>query len=89
MPFTPINILNHEPPSTTGTLITPAVLRHFETQYEKAIADSSGPMRTDTANTLKAELRTTQPTGAAGRIYFNTTTGQLWGFTDAWQEVGE
>ena len=89
MPFTPINILNHEPPSTTGTLITPAILRHFETQYEKAIADSSGPMRTGTSETLKAELLSTQPIGSAGRIYFNTTTGQLWGYTDAWQEVGE
>ena len=82
MAFTPIAIVNDE------TLITPAVLRHFETQYEQAIADSAGSMRSDTTTTLKAELRTTQPTGAAGRIYFNTTTGQLWGFTDAWQEVG-
>ena len=81
--FTPIKIINDE------TLITPAVLRHFETQYEKAIADSSGPMRTDTTTILRAELRTTQPTGAAGRIYFNTSTGKLWGYTDAWQEVGQ
>ena len=83
MAFTPITIINDE------TLITPTVLRHFETQYEQAIADSAGPMRSDTTTTLKAELRTTQPTGAAGRIYFNTSTGQLWGYTDAWQEVGE
>ena len=89
MPFTPIVIINDDPPTTEGTLITPAILRHFETQYEQAIADSSGPMRTDTSETLKAELLTTQPAGATGRIYFNTTTGQLWGFTDAWQEVGE
>ena len=83
MTFTPITIVDEE------TLITPNELRHFETQYEKAIEDSSGPMRSDTTTTLTAELRTTQPTGAAGRIYFNTSTGKLWGYTDAWQEVGQ
>ena len=83
MPFTPITIVNDV------TLITPNELRHFETQYEQAMADTVEPMRTSTTTTLKAELLASQPTGAAGRIYFNTTTGQLWAFTDAWQEVGE
>ena len=83
MSFEPIIWVNDE------TLITPARLRHMETQYEKALQEASEPMRTDTAVTLKAEILSAEPAGTAGRIHFNTSTGQLWGFTDAWQEVGE
>lgn len=89
MPFTPITIINDDPPTTTGTLVTPATLRHFETQYEQSIADASIPMRTDTTETLKAELLATQPAGGTGRIYYNTSTGQLWGYDGtAWKELG-
>ncbi len=84
MSFEPITWINDE------TLITPARLRHMETQYEEAIAETAGPMRTDTSETLTAEKLATEPTGAEARIYFNTTTGQLWGHDGtAWQEVGE
>lgn len=88
--FVPITIINDNPPTTEGTLITPHELRHFETQYERAIEDSAAPMRTSTTETLRAQLLTSQPTGATGRIYYNTSTGQLWGYDGtAWKELGE
>ena len=84
MSFEPIAWVNDE------ILITPARLRHMETQYEEAIDETAGPMRTDTTEPLTAEKLATEPTGAEARIYFNTDTGQLWGYDGAsWKELGE
>lgn len=73
MSFTPITFVNGE------TLITPAKLRHIETQIDEIETDTSD-LRTRSGSSLMAEKLATEPTSNDARIYFNTTTGKMNGY---------
>lgn len=63
-----------------GTImLTPAKLRHMETQYEKAAAYINSNMRQANNKALRAEVAASAPTGAGGRFYFNSTDGKMYG----------
>jgi len=81
MAFTPITFANWE------TLITPARLRHIETQYDKAADYIDQNMRQATNKALRAQVATSAPAGATGRFYFNSSDGKIYGYNGTnWEE---
>ncbi len=82
MSFTPIAVTNGTTP------LTPRLMRHIETQYQKGKEDAADDIRTSSTE-IRTELRTGNPAGPnAGRVYLNTTTGALLGWTGTeWREL--
>jgi|GEM_PF-6026663 len=73
MAFEPITFVNGE------TLITAARLRHIDSQYDEAAAYINQNMRQANNKALRAQVAASAPTGAAGRFYFNSTDGKMYG----------
>jgi hypothetical protein len=58
------------------TLITPALLKKLETQYDEAVAELDTIVRL--ANTeLLVQVAASAPAGADGKLYFDSTTGKF------------
>jgi len=61
-----------------GTEITPARLRNLETQYDEVIAYwEANPFRLLAGEPLAVETAASAPSHGAGRIYYNSTSGEL------------
>ena len=73
MAFEPITFENGVTPITAQTI------RHVETQYDKAAAYISTVVRQSNTSELRAEVRSSAPSGAQGRFYFNTANGKMQG----------
>ena len=83
MPYTPINW-------TTDTLVTPARMRHMETQHEQAVADGSPIIRSSSNEGLAAETVSAAPAGQDARIYYNTTDNKMYGYNgNEWVPIAE
>ena len=71
MSFTPINF-------DSNTLITPAKLRHIETQYEKGSADADDDIWIRTEHPLRVEVGSSAfITPVIGRILLDTFDSSL------------
>ncbi|MGI5840154.1 MAG: hypothetical protein ACOX8W_10915 [bacterium] len=75
---------------TSETDITPARLDHLETQYDEAVAYIDANLRTDTSKELRVQVAAAAPVHAAGKIYYNSTTGVFAGSDgSAWISMSE
>lgn len=74
MPFTPIVWIDG------SVLITPARLRHMETQHEQAVADGTSTVRDDNTSPLKPGINASEPSGETGLMYYNSTDGKMYGY---------
>ena len=78
MSYIPINV-------TADTLITPSLLRYFETQYDLALQFAQDNIRQNSTEPITPQIEAVEPVGAEGNIYFNSVTGLLYFYDGDWR----
>ena len=78
MAYTKVNWEAYTGPGT-GTLLTPARFNQMETQYDEVVSywGTTGSFMVQTTAEIRVEVSSSEPSPAAGRIYFNSSTDEL------------